>query len=131
VDDPTAGGHPLDVTGTDHSLVAKAVAVLDLSRQHIGDGLNAAVGVPREAGDIVVGVVRTEIIEEQERIETRHLGVTEDPLKVNASAFHSRVAGQKQRDGSRSSHYFLSSIWRTPIAAEYFSQPFTPFRIRN
>jgi hypothetical protein len=43
--------------------------MLDISGQHVGDGLDAAVRVPGEAGEILVRPVVTEIVEQQERIE--------------------------------------------------------------
>ena len=39
--------------------------------EHVGDGLDAAMRMPREAGQIVVRVVVAEVVEQQERIEVR------------------------------------------------------------
>ncbi len=50
VEDAAAGGHPLHVAGTERALVAQAVGVVDRAGQHVGDGLDAAVRVPGEAG---------------------------------------------------------------------------------
>ena len=44
VDDSAAGGHPLHVPGGDDPSIAEAVAVLDVSLEHIGDGLDTPVG---------------------------------------------------------------------------------------
>ena len=69
VDDAAAGGHPLDVAGGDGAVVAHAVAMLDGSGEDVGDGLDAAMRVPGEAGQIILGNVVAEIVEQQERIE--------------------------------------------------------------
>src|SRR5215472_18135446 len=47
MDDPAASGHPLHVAGGDYTAIAHAVAVLDRSRQHIGDGFDATMRMPR------------------------------------------------------------------------------------
>ena len=57
VHDAAAGRHPLHVAGADRAGVADAVAVVDLAGQHVGDGLDAAVRVPGEPRQVVVGVV--------------------------------------------------------------------------
>src|SRR5215471_2022936 len=49
MDDPAAGRHPLHVARGDDALVPHAVAVLHGPSQHIGDGLNPTVRMPREA----------------------------------------------------------------------------------
>src|SRR5215813_2355393 len=49
MDDPAACSHPLHVAGGDHTAIAHAVAVLDCSRQHVGDGFDAAMGMPWKA----------------------------------------------------------------------------------
>src|SRR5690348_856372 len=53
VEDTAAGCHPLHVAGTKGALVAETVLVLHRSGKHIGDGLNAAMWVPRKASTIV------------------------------------------------------------------------------
>ena len=68
MDDAAAGGHPLHIAWGDYARVAEAVAVLDRAAQHIGDGLHPAVRMPGEPLHILVGIIGTEIVEEQERI---------------------------------------------------------------
>ena len=48
--DAAARGHPLHVAGAERAAVAEAVAVLDGAGEHVGDGLDAAVRMPGEAG---------------------------------------------------------------------------------
>ncbi len=69
VNDAAAGGHPLHVAGGDGAAVAHAVAVLDGAGQHVGDGLDAAMRMPGKAGEVILGNVVAEIVEEQEGIE--------------------------------------------------------------
>ena len=70
--------------------VAEAVAVLDGAGEHVGDRLDAAVRVPREAGQVVVRVVVAEIVEQQERIELRRVAEAEGAAQLHAGAFHGR-----------------------------------------
>jgi hypothetical protein len=69
VDDPRSGGHPLHVAGGDRSLVAEAVAVVDLAGEDVGHRLDAAVGMPWEARPVVVGPVAPKVVEEQVGVE--------------------------------------------------------------
>src|SRR5262249_5801592 len=62
VQDAAAGGHPLDVAGAETAAVAEAVAVRDGPGEHVGDRLDAAVRVPRKAGEIVGGRVVPEVV---------------------------------------------------------------------
>ena len=53
---------PLYIAGTRRPLVAEAVLVLDRTGEHIGDGLDAAVRVPREPRTVVVGTVIAKVV---------------------------------------------------------------------
>ena len=70
------------------AVVAEAVAVLHRAGQHIGDGLDAAMRVPRKAGAIVVGPVVAEIVEQQERVEIAGVAEPESAVQLHAGAFH-------------------------------------------
>jgi len=80
VQDAAAGGHPLHVTGRHLAFVAEAVAVFHRPGQHIGDGLDATMGMPREPGEIVFRVVAAEIVKQQKRIEFFSLAKAEGTL---------------------------------------------------
>jgi hypothetical protein len=69
VDNAAPCRHPLDVSGGDGAAVPQAVAVLHRSRQDICDGFDAAVGVPWEAGQVILWNVVAEVIEKKERVE--------------------------------------------------------------
>ena len=101
VDNPAAGRHPLDIPGGDGAFVSQAVPVLDASGQHIGDGLDAAVGVPREAGQIVPRNVVPEIIEKKEGVEVGSLAETKRAAQVHARAFHGWLGPDEPLDRSK------------------------------
>src|SRR5262245_62080735 len=63
VEDATAGCHPLYVASPKCALVAKAVLVLHRAGKHIGDGLDAAMWVPRKASTIVVAAIIAKVVE--------------------------------------------------------------------
>ena len=62
--------------------VAEAVAVLDRAGEHVGDRLDAAVRVPREAGEVVGRALVAEIVEQQERIEVARVAEAEGAAQV-------------------------------------------------
>ena len=100
VDDPTAGRHPLDVAGGDAALVAQAVAVLDRAGQHISDSLDAAMRMPRKAGQVILRDVVAEIVQQQERIELGGVAETESAAQTHARAFQRRFGLAKSSNGS-------------------------------
>ena len=93
--DAAACGHPLHVAGAEHAAIAEAVAVLHRAIQDIGDGLDAAMRMPGEAGEIVLRVVVAEIVEQQKRIGLGSLAETKGAAQLDAGAFH---GGRRLRD---------------------------------
>src|SRR5580658_6998510 len=73
VDDAAACSHPLNVSRSNDATVSDAVSVLHRSSKDIGNCLDAAMGMPRKASQIIGGNVITEIIEQQERIKVRRI----------------------------------------------------------
>ena len=55
--------HPLDVAGAHPAAIAKAVAMLDRPGQNIGDRLDPAMRMPREASPIILGAIVAEIVQ--------------------------------------------------------------------
>ena len=80
--------------------VAHAVAVLDRPGQHIGDGLDPAMGMPGEAGQVVVRDVVAEIVEQQEGIEVGGIAEPERAAQVHAGAFEGGLGLDESLDGS-------------------------------
>ena len=91
VQDAAAGGHPLHVAGTERTGVAEAVLVLDGSREHVGDGLDAAMRMPGEARPVVVRTVVAEVVEQQERIELCRIAEAEGAAQFHARSLHGRL----------------------------------------
>ena len=69
MENAAAGGHPLHVSSAHRALIAEAVAVLHAAAQHVRDRLDAAVRVPGESREVILGMLVAKIIQEQERIE--------------------------------------------------------------
>ena len=63
-------------------------------RQHVGDGLDAAVGMPGKAGEVVLGSFVTEVVQQQERIQAGHLRMAEDAVQADAGALDGGLSGQ-------------------------------------
>src|SRR5215471_13302160 len=99
MEDAASGGHPLHIARTEAAAIAEAVAVVDASREDIGDCLDAAVRMPREAREIIARVVVAEIVEQQERIEVCCIAEAERALEPDASALESRLGVDDTLDG--------------------------------
>jgi hypothetical protein len=87
MDDSAARCHPLDVSGRDCAAVAEAVVVLHGSGEDIRDGLDSAVRVPGEAGQVIIWNIVAEIVEKQERVEIGCVAEAECAAEVHACAF--------------------------------------------
>src|SRR5262249_27230177 len=88
MEDSASRRHPLDVTGAKLAAVSQAVAMIDGSSQHIGDGLDAAMGMPGEPGAIVVRPVVAKVIEQQEGIELARLAEAEGAAQLYTCSLH-------------------------------------------
>src|SRR6185295_7075815 len=90
MNDPAADGHPLHITGTDDAVVAHAVAMLHGSRQHIGDGLDAPMRVPRKSCQIVFRNIVAKVVEQKEGIKVPGIAKTECPPQMHPGTFERR-----------------------------------------
>ncbi len=73
VQDARACGHPLRVTFSDDTAASVGVMVCDLAVEHVGDGFETAVRMPRCPGGLFRSVHRRpEVIEHQEGIGLSH-----------------------------------------------------------
>ena len=100
VNDATARCHPLHIAGTDDAAVAHAVAMRHGPRQHVSDRLDSPVRMPREAGQIVLRNVVTEIVQQEKRIEVFCVSKAERPAKMDSRTFERRFRFDKPPDGS-------------------------------
>src|SRR4029077_11622607 len=84
--DAAARSHPLHFAGSERAAIAQAVAVFDGSVEHIGDRLDAAVGMPRKAGEVVGRAIIAEIIKQQKRVGLAELAEPERTARPDAAA---------------------------------------------
>ena len=97
MNDAATGGHPLHVAGAQAPLVALVVAVAHGARQHVGHRLDPAMGVIGEAGDVVGGIVRAELVQQQKGVEGIKRRGAQRAVQV-----HPRTVGNAaRRDGFR------------------------------
>src|SRR5436190_2711510 len=89
VEDAAARGHPLHVAGAERAAVAEAVAMRHFAGQHVGDGLDAAMRMPRESLEEVRRTIVPEIVEEQKRIELGGVAEPESTVQLDACALDS------------------------------------------
>jgi hypothetical protein len=93
--DAAARRHPLHVARAEQPAIAQAVAVFNGAAQDISDGLDAAMGMPGKAGEIIARPVVAEIVEQQERIGLLGVAETEGAAQFHAGAFD---GGRRLRD---------------------------------
>src|SRR5919109_3978179 len=87
--------HPLHVPGADDTAVAHAVAMRHGSGQHISDGLDSTVRMPRKPRQIILWNVIAEIIEQKERVEILRVAKTKSAAEVYTRTFESRLRFDK------------------------------------
>ena len=90
VDDAASRRHPLHVARANRALVTQAVAVLHGSGEHVGDGLDAAVGMPRKAGSVALGIVVPKVVQQKKRIEVRRIAEAKRAAQVHPGSFCGR-----------------------------------------
>src|SRR5437868_10413120 len=102
--DAAAGCHPLHITGYHLAFVAQAISVFDRACEHVSDRLDAAMRMPRESREVVLGIVVTEIIEQKERIELLGFAKAKGSLKLYARAFGFGKTKDRKSTRLNSSH---------------------------
>ncbi len=90
--DAAAGGHPLHGTRNQHALVTVVVLVPHPAIEHVGDCFKATMRMRREPRDVIAWIVRTELIEQQERIQIRQRRLTNDAREPDSSPVCGRHA---------------------------------------
>ena len=91
VNDSAARGHPLNVSGSNDAAVAHAVAVRNRSCQHVGDGLDSSIWVPRKARQIILRDIIAEIIQQEERVEVLGISESKGAAQMHTGPFESRL----------------------------------------
>ena len=110
VDDAPARRHPLEVAGGDGAAVAHAVAVLDGSGEDVGDGFDAAMRMPREAGQVIGRNVVAEVIEQEEGVEVGRVAEAERAAQMHARAFEGGLGLDQTFDRSDGHNNLLGSV---------------------
>src|SRR6266704_929912 len=100
MDDAPTGSHPLDLTRRDGATVSKAVPVLDSAGKDVGNGFNAAMGMPGEAGEIIFRNVIAKVIQQKERVEFRSVSEAERAPQMHAGPFTRRLGFNQPLDRS-------------------------------
>src|SRR5262245_60062233 len=90
MEDAAAGRHPLDVTRAEAAAVAKAVAVLDVAGEYVGDRFDPAMRMPRKPGKVIARVVVPKVVQQEKRIELARIAEAERALQPDAGAFARR-----------------------------------------
>ena len=70
------------------------------ARQHIGDGFNPAVGVPRKARHVIARGLAAKIVEQQEGVSVAGLTKTKGAVQVNAGTLHRGAGNHGAFDGA-------------------------------
>ena len=91
--------HPLHVPGPQGAGVAQAVAVAHGAGQHVGDGFDPPVRVPREPREVVGGALIAEVVEEQEGVEFGGLSEAEGAMELDPGALHGGLGFDDFLDG--------------------------------
>lgn len=67
-----------------HAVTPMVVAVAHATLEHVGHGLKAAVGVRREASNVVLGPIGAELIEKEEGVQFRQRRLGNDSGEFDA-----------------------------------------------
>ena len=109
VDDSTSCGHPLDVTGSDYTLVSKAVPVLDCTRENVGDGLDSPLRMPRKVCQVVFRPVVSKIVQQEEGVEVLCVAETERSTSLHSHTLNCRLRFDQLFDRPYG-HWFLLTL---------------------
>jgi hypothetical protein len=72
--------------------------VLDGAGEDIGDGLDAAMRMPGESFEIVLGILVAEVVEEEKRVKVFGLAEAEGALEADACSFKGWFGGEDFTD---------------------------------
>src|SRR5450759_4090458 len=116
VENSTPCGHPLHVAGSEPAPVSQTVAMVDISRQHIGNRLDAAVRMPWKSGTIVLRTFIAEIIEQEKGIELVRITEAEGTAQSHACALDRGLGFDDTLNGPNG-HVGLTSLMGEPAEA--------------
>ena len=99
--DAGPGGHPLHIARAQRAGVAEAIAMLDGAFQHIGDGLDAAMGVPWKPLLVELRVIVAEIVKQQEGIKLAWVLKPKSAVQMHACALQCGLCGAFFQNGTQ------------------------------
>ena len=118
--DALPGGHPLALACGEHSTSALRVVVTEGTLDHVGDGLDATVGMPWEARDVIVGVVAAELVQQHEGVDVAQLVRADDPIQPNACSIgHGHPFDYPRNAGNFGFHQNSSGPFRGPVLIQF------------
>ncbi len=98
MDDAAPGRHPLHAAGDQLAPVADVILMAHGAGQHVGHGLEAPVRMIGEAGEVVVGPVRLELVEQEERVEMIEILGADHARETHAGAVGRRLPSDDLAD---------------------------------
>jgi hypothetical protein len=90
----------LHVAGSDGATIPHAIAVLHGSGENVGNGFNTSMGMPREAGQIVLGNIIAEVVEQEEGVKILGVAKSECAAQMHASTLDGRLGLNEPLYGS-------------------------------
>jgi hypothetical protein len=108
VENAAARCHPLHIAGAELAAIAEAVAVVDFTGEHIGNGFDSAMRMPRKSRHVIGRPLVAKIVEQQERIELIGLAKTECAAQAYTRALHGQLGLTDTLNGTN--RHRLSSV---------------------
>ena len=102
--------------------------MVDRAGEHVGNRLDAAVRVPREPREVVIGVLVAKIVEQQKRIELGRVAEAERALQPDAGAFERRLGVKHLFDRSNGHYVVTASLSDARRIARFVTPPTIPIR---
>ena len=124
VDDPSSCRHPLRAARSEQTFVAFVVLVPEFTGDHVRHRLEAAMRMIRKARQVVLWLIRTKLVEHEERIEAPKKRRTDNTRELHARAVARRHSAEALPDHAIEVHGSLPSRnqhrkarWAHPKAA--------------
>lgn len=104
MDDPACRSHPLYTAALQKADIAHMVFMTHTAFKHVGHRFEAPVRVRWKAGDVVIRLVRSELVQHQKRIELLHATPAEDTRQFDARAIGRWLTRLNGQDFTKLSH---------------------------
>ena len=98
MDDAAPRGHPLHRARLEQSFIPLVVAVAHPPGQHDGHRLEAAMWMVRKAADIGVGIVGSELVEQEEGVERLEVRPADHPGQLHPRPIAGSYTAQLPRE---------------------------------